>query len=211
MLIFIKANKHCVYRYIRPHFTDLSKDRIAQIVRKLSKRESIDFIPLKEIGSGGNEGGHHTPTGYGAVPQREITLTNQRGGAHRMDSISERSAPLDPVELTPVNGATRAVPVSSTTNVIPLTASYSPLPQRGISPVSGESSTLSPGSKNESEGGLNSPQSPHSHASVLQPRQNMVAISSVPSHVQNNRHPLQQRLTESPLTDDVALEAVSLN
>jgi hypothetical protein len=196
--------------YIRPHFTDLSKDRIAQIVRKLSKRESIDFIPLKDVGPGGMEGGHQTPTGYGAVPQREMTLTNQRGGAHRMDSISERSAPLDPIELTPVNGATRILPVGSATQMVPLNAaSYSPLPQRGMSPATGEPFSLSPTSGNA---GSSSPTVAHSHPSVLHPRQNMVAMSSIPSHVaQNNRHPLQQRLTESPLTDDVALEAVSLN
>jgi NhaP-type Na+/H+ or K+/H+ antiporter len=35
--------------YIRPHFTDLSKDRVAQIVRKLSQSET-EFIPLQAMG-----------------------------------------------------------------------------------------------------------------------------------------------------------------
>lgn len=35
--------------YIRPHFTDLSRDNLAQIIRRMSSKNEGEFVPLKDM------------------------------------------------------------------------------------------------------------------------------------------------------------------
>lgn len=84
-------------RYIRPYFTDLSRDHFAQVVRRVSQhKDGADFMLLKDMNNNGNkdeESGLH---------QREASFGSPTTGGRPVTGVV-KSAPSEDVILEAVS------------------------------------------------------------------------------------------------------------